>query len=92
MEQISISDIQRKLHKLKEFDIVEIVDKKRNLVKGYFLDIRYTLFIQDLLEQKIHSKSLASKLAGSLNAYAIPSLLDDEKTAWEKHTIEKYQQ
>ena len=41
MQTISISDIQRNLHKLDDFNIVEIVDKKRNQIKGYFLDSSY---------------------------------------------------
>ena len=91
MQQISISDIQRNLHKLKDLDIVEIVDKKRNKVKGYFIDSRYAQFIQELLEQQKQSKDIAKKIAGSLKQYANPALIKEEKTAWKKHIEEKYQ-
>lgn len=37
MDQISISEVQRNLHKLDDFNIVKIVDKKRNGVKGYYI-------------------------------------------------------
>ena len=92
MQQISISDIQRNLHKLKDFDVVEIVDKKRDIVKGYFLDQKYAHTIQMLIEQQRQSKAKVEKLAGSLSAYAKPELLEQEKTAWQKHIKEQYQQ
>jgi len=46
MQQISISEIQRNLHKLDNFDIIEVVDKKRHKVKGYFVDSKYLSFIK----------------------------------------------
>ena len=52
MNTISISDIQRNLHKLDNFDIVEVVDKKRNQIKGYFLDKKYHDFVEELFEKK----------------------------------------
>jgi DNA-binding transcriptional regulator GbsR (MarR family) len=52
MNTISISDIQRNLHKIENFDIVEIVDKKRNQVKGYFLDKKYHDFVEELFQKK----------------------------------------
>jgi len=52
MNTISISDIQRNLHKLEHFDIVEVVDKKRHKVKGYFLDKKYHDFVEELFEKK----------------------------------------
>ncbi len=91
MQQISISDIQRNLHKLKDFDIVEVVDKKRDEVKGYFVDSRYAQFIQELLEQQKHSKQIANKIAGSLKKYANPALIEEEKSAWKKQIKEKHQ-
>jgi len=50
MNTISISDIQRNLHKLDNFDIVEVVDKKRHQIKGYFLDKKYHDFVEELFK------------------------------------------
>ncbi len=52
MNTISISDIQRNLHKLENFDIVEVVDKKRHVVKGYFLDKKYHDIVEELFNQR----------------------------------------
>ncbi len=52
MKTISISDIQRNLHKIDDLDIVEVVDKKRDQVKGYFLDKRYHDFVEELFKKK----------------------------------------
>jgi len=52
MNTISISEIQRNLHKLDNFDIIEVVDKKRNQIKGYFLDKKYHDFVEELFEEK----------------------------------------
>ena len=41
MQTISISEVQRNLHRLDDFGIVQIVDRKRNRVKGYYLDVKY---------------------------------------------------
>lgn len=90
MQQISISDIQRNLHKLDGFDIVEIVDKKRNKVKGYFIDSRYFSIVKELIEKKKESEILADDLAGSLQEYANPELIKEENGAWKKHIKEKY--
>jgi hypothetical protein len=40
------------LHKLDDFDIVEVIDKKRNQTKGYFLDKKYHDVVVALLEEK----------------------------------------
>ena len=56
MNTISISDIQRNLHKIENFDIVEVVDKKRHQVKGYFLDKKYHDFVEDLFQAKERKK------------------------------------
>jgi len=60
MNTISISEIQRKLHKLEGLDIVEVVDKKRHQVKGYFLDKKYHDVVQALVDSK--EKGTADKL------------------------------
>jgi len=66
MQQISISDIQRNLHKLDNFDIVEIIDKKRNQVKGYFIDNKYAnpSLIEDEYEVKTFDKKLLKCCGG----------------------------
>ena len=90
MQQISISEIQRNLHKLDSFDIVEIIDKKRDRVKGYFLDRKYLSFINELIEKQSLSDEKSERLAGSLHQYANPDLIEQEESAWRKHTVEKY--
>ena len=57
MNTISISDIQRKLHNLDNFDIVEIVDKKRHQVKGYFLDKKYHDMVMELFNKEHNKKN-----------------------------------
>ncbi|MCB4746911.1 MAG: hypothetical protein LGB68_07190 [Sulfurovum sp.] len=59
MNTISISEIQRNLHKLDSFDIVEVVDKKRHQVKGYFLDKKYHDFVEELFQAKENKKNKA---------------------------------
>ena len=90
MQQISISDIQRNLHKLDGFDIVEIIDKKRNQVKGYFIDNKYAGFVQELFENQFKKESKKNPIGGSLNKYANPSLIEDEDRGWKEHIEEKY--
>jgi len=90
MQQISISEIQRNLHKLDSFDIIEVVDKKRGKVKGYFLDSRYLSFINELIEKQRQSSDEREHLAGSLHRYANPELMREEEGAWKKHIEEKH--
>lgn len=90
MQQISISDIQRNLHKLDGFDIVEIIDKKRNQVKGYFIDNKYASFIQQLIKEQVKQKEEAENIAGSLHKYAKPELIESEDRGWKEHIEEKY--
>ncbi|RLA65644.1 MAG: hypothetical protein DRQ78_05125 [Epsilonproteobacteria bacterium] len=91
MEQISISEIQRNLHKLDDFDIIEVIDKKRDKIKGYFIESKYASLVEEL-SQKVQSKKKEHKksLRGALSAYADPSKMKEEKGAWERHVIEKY--
>ena len=56
MNTISISEIQRNLHKLDNFDIVEVVDKKRHQIKGYFLDKKYHDVVEELFQAKEKKK------------------------------------
>jgi len=56
MKTLSISQVQRELHHLNSFDIIEIVDKKRDIVKGYFLDLKYKKLIDSIVKkEKKHS-------------------------------------
>ena len=88
MQQLSISEIQRNLHKLDSFDIIEVIDKKRHRVKGYFIDARYISFIEKLVSD--NNKLMAKQLAGSLHHYANPDLRKLEDGAWQRHLDEKY--
>jgi len=88
MQQISISEIQRNLHKLDSFDIVEVIDKKRNRVKGYFIDSKYLSFINELIEK--NRLSLSEQLAGSLQQYADPDLMKQEEGVWKAHILKKH--
>jgi len=91
MDQISISDIQRNLHKLDGFDIVEVIDKKRNKVKGYFIDSKYASFVEELLYKVEKSEKESKKsLRGIFAKYADPKKIELEKDAWKNHVIEKY--
>ncbi len=67
MQTISISDIQRNLHKLDDFNIVKIVDKKRNLVKGYFLDSSYKSLIDSIVDKKEAKKNNLLNIVGIIN-------------------------
>ena len=52
MKTLSVSQVQRELHHLNNFDIVEIIDKKRDVVKGYFLDKKYKKFIDNIIKNE----------------------------------------
>ena len=90
MQQISISDIQRNLHKLDGFDIIEVIDKKRNEVKGYFIDNKYAGFVQELFESQFKKDNEEDLVGCSLNKYANPSLIKDEDRGWKEHLEERY--
>ena len=91
MQQLSISDIQRNLHKLDSFDVIEVIDKKRNKIKGYFLDNKYASLIQELMTNEMNQKENSKHIAGSLHQYANPELIEDENRGWKDHMVEKYQ-
>ncbi len=59
MKTLNVSQIQRQLNLLNDFDIIEVVDKKKNTVKGYFVDVKYSKTIKDL-EAKKNKKSILS--------------------------------
>jgi hypothetical protein len=67
MQTISISDIQRNLHKLDDFNIVKIVDKKRNQIKGYFLDSSYKSLIDSIIEKSDAKKNNLLNIVGIIN-------------------------
>jgi predicted AAA+ superfamily ATPase len=89
MQQLSISEIQRNLHKLDGVDIVEIIDKKRHKVKGYFLDSKYMSLIKELIKKEEESQNLTESLGGALHQYADVSYMGQEKDAWKQHIEEE---
>lgn len=62
MKTLSISQVQRELHRIDDFDIVEIVDKKKDIVKGYFLDRKYKSLIESIIKKE--KKDSLQKFAG----------------------------
>ncbi len=71
MNTISISEIQRNLHKLENFDIVQVVDKKRNQIKGYFLDKKYVDVIEALIKEKKNKNSQKLKALEAMGSYSL---------------------
>ena len=67
MQTISVSDIQRNLHKLDDFNIIEIVDKKRNQIKGYFLDSSYKSLIDSVIGKKEAKKNNLLNIVGIID-------------------------
>jgi len=90
MQQYSVSDIQRNLQKLDDFDIIEIVDKKRDLVKGYFLDRKYAKLVEELITSEKRRDIQTKEIAGTLHKYAKATLLDEEEKAFKKRVLDKY--
>jgi len=83
MQTISVSDIQRNLHKLDGFNIVEIVDKKRHITKGYFLDTSYKPLIESLVRSEKEQKKGLLRIAGVVDdgAEVTRDVLRDERLA-----------
>ncbi len=73
MDRMSVAELQRNLHRLNDFDIIELVDKKRNEIKGYILHRRYKPLIDSLTSKPSYS------LAGALKKYANEDRIDEEK-------------
>jgi len=93
MKQVSISEIQRNLHKLDSFDIVEIVDKKRNHIKGYYIEGKYASLVKEVARKvEALKKREIQKPAGALRRYADPTKIDGEKGAWRESVLEGYGQ
>lgn len=91
MQQFSISDIQRNLHKLDDFDIVEIIDKKRDTVKGYFIDNKYAEFVKELIENEKKRHIQTAEIASSLHKYAKSATPQEEEDAWKKQLLKKHE-
>lgn len=68
MQSLSVSEVQRNLQNLNDFDVLEVVDKKRNVVKGYFLDSRYKALIDELLQKRDDNRKALLGLIGSVNS------------------------
>jgi len=59
MNTISISEIQRNLHKLNDFDIVEVVDKK------------YHDFVEELFQAKENKNADKLKALEAMGSYSL---------------------
>ncbi len=91
MEQASVSEIQRNLHKLNDFDIIEVVDKKRGKLKGYFVDSKYALLIKEMSEKFVKdSKKNRRSLRGVFSEYSDSSKIKEEEGIWQRHVVDKF--
>ena len=91
MERISISEIQRNLHTLDNFDIIEVIDKKRNKIKGYFIESKYASLVEEISKKVEERKKQNRKsLRGILSKYADARKIEDEESAWKNHVQKKY--
>ena len=90
MHQISISEIQRNLHTLDNFDIIEVVDKKRNKIKGYFIESKYASFVEELSHKVTSKNSEHTSLRGILHSYANIDKMEAEEKAWKQQILKKY--
>ena len=54
-----ITDIQNKPSLIKNMDIAEIVDKRKNVTLGYFISSKYEKQIKPLIEKIDRDKKLA---------------------------------
>jgi len=71
MQTISISEIQRNLHKLDSFDIIEVVDKKRNQIKGYFLDKKYHGIVEEIVQAQESKNKKKLKALEAMGSYPL---------------------
>jgi hypothetical protein len=71
MQTLSISDIQRNLHKLDDFDIVKIIDRKRNKTKGYFISDKYHGYVEELAHTNELDRTKKLKALESLGTYGL---------------------
>ena len=59
MNTYGITDIQNKPSLIKSIDIAEIIDKRANIVLGYFISSKYENYIKPLLEKLEKEEKLA---------------------------------
>jgi len=78
MDTISISEIERNLHKLDDFNIVEVVDKKRHQIKVYYLDKKYHDVVEALLNENRKRNTKKLKALEELGSYALGGLNIEE--------------
>jgi hypothetical protein len=91
MKQLSVSEIQRNLHNLDSCDIIEIVDKKRNRTKGYYIEAKHASFVKELAQRiEAQKKKNIQKPAGRLHRYANRAKIATEGDAWRKNVLERY--
>ena len=90
MQQISISQIQRNLHTLDNFDIIEVIDKKRNKVKGYFIDSKYVALVEEIARRLQHAGEHPTTAAGVLHDYANADKIGHEEGAWQRAAVAKH--
>ena len=87
MQRLSVSEIQRNLQNLNDFDVLEVVDKKRNVVKGYFLDSRHKNLINELLKKRKANRKKLLGLAGMVDSgnsgLSVRDLRDDHLAKYE---------
>jgi len=88
MEKLSISYLQRNLHRLERVEIAEIVDKKRGILKGFYLDRRFAPFVERLASS-LHNGTREESLFGALAEYA-PKKADMEEGAWKTAATRKH--
>jgi len=86
MQSLSVSDLQRNLHKLDEFNIIEIVDKRRNQIKGYFLDCSYKELIRKLSGEEKQKKNNLLKIVGILDEGS-----DDTRESLHEERLARYE-
>ena len=82
MQTLSVSEIQRNLQNLNDFDVLKVVDKKRNIIKGYFLDSKYKDIIEEIIKKKQEEKKQLFGIVGvvkSNNAEISVQKLRDNK-------------
>lgn len=77
MQTLTISEIQRNLHILKDFDIIEVIDKRRHITKGYFVSTKHADEIKKI--ESVNIKQNLAKFAGLWKDKNI-----DEKTIKQK--------
>ncbi|SMC09199.1 hypothetical protein [Nitratiruptor tergarcus] len=88
MQKLSISEIQRNLHKLDEYEIIEIIDKKKNVVKGFYIQAKYADLVNEIEKKIVQIKK--NRAAGMLKKYANPTLKEKEEGAWQEYVMNKY--